>query len=817
MNLLLGGQSEETSDFVTPSSSENRIDGVAKRRIGSRNSKLQARNDQIRLADEVAAILRNSDHAYLEAPTGSGKTLTVALIGEAWSGSAKLYLAHSVDIVDQTARQLDAFAAAGIIARRAAWGCMTWHAYREAVRRGRLEALLGTSAPPLVFVDECHIGGADGRQDNISFQAIRDTAQKVVWISATPWDINEEILGVREGRTAVLGMQEAFGLGLLNATDIVRIDCGLKLRAAVARLEKASGSAFSKLAAHSVIIEQDSAERAYDDLSQQVQEILERPVRPSDVSTIVRHRIRLLADLYLQRHMSERALFWLPNQAYARECARYIGDRLPGGERAEAILHDPGNSTAEAEFAVAAREDFSREDGAVRVACVVFRLREGFDSPGLRLGFDCSWSPRNLRGTVQKIGRLTRRSPGKPRSQYYYAVDVKTVAGVRSQQFSDAFLGGVQAALRSDVQSAQFTAEAIIEAGAIAGAMSGNGAFSPRRFRSGATWPQNRTNSAQVPLFEFDDVTGYVEVSRATLDAAFVKPDEALDDAAVRDLAAHLLEAFEAGKALSDLPPPVTNALKRCTRKIDNLYDLSMVRRLNRAAPDLATAWNCALPQAVLARLDREDAIVAAIEAGGPRPAPATGDGIILSRALSRSHRQCRPDLIARMTALGMYEAKAVRVARQQRETEEHIERIVGAIEAGGDPPHQASPDRQRLNGWLSPFGRKTRADVRQRIALVRPDLLPRGISYAERDAARRSKQLELIGWVDEHQCVPPSNSALGRTLSGWLRARPTFLADFMTELREQARTADLQHKLAQMLEPKPTRRGACLQKPSTP
>lgn len=773
----------------------------------SRRPLMQARDDQVRLAAHVRSILRESDHAFLESPTGSGKTLTMALIGEAWTKRTKVYLAHSIDIIDQTARQMDHYAAAGVIADRSSWRCLTWHAYREAVRRDRLAVLLGTASPPLVLVDECHIGGADGREGNLSYQAIRETARKVVWISATPWDINESVLGPREGRSAVLGMQEAFGLGLLNSTDIVRIDCGLKLRAAVAHFEKLTGAAFSSLAAQSVYVDKNCAEEAHDDLSEQVRALLDRPLRPSDVSTIVRHRIRLLADVYLQRHMSERAMFWLPNQSYAKECAQYISDRLPCGERAEAIVHDPGNSTAEAEYAIQAREEFSREAGSVRVACVVFRLREGFDSPGLRLGFDCSWSPRNLRGTVQKIGRLTRRAPGKPRSQYYYAVDVKTVAGARSRQMSEVFLGGVQAALRSDVPSAQFTAEAIIEAGAIAGAMSGNGDFIPRRFLSQRDWLGTTMTCAHVPLFEFDDVTGYAEVSRATLDAAFVKSEEALNPAAAMDIANRLLEALEDGSAPEDLPQVVRNALRRCTVQFDDLYDPLMLRRLNRAAPQLAMEWNCLLRPSVLERMDHEDAIVAAIEAGEPRPHLSTLAGERLSRALSRTQPQFRPDLAARMAAIGMYEPKAERNARLMRETDEHIERIIGAIESGAEPPKQGTVDRRKLDGWLSPFGRKTRSDVRERIAKVRPSLLPKGISYAERDTTRRAKQDELVAWIAEHQRLPPCQSKIGRWLQCWTRNKPSFLGDFLTELEHVAQCDTLHRALSNLKKHKAKKR----------
>jgi hypothetical protein len=510
----------------------------------------------------------------------------------------------------------------------------------------------------------------------------------------------------------------------------------------------------------------------------------------------VRHRIRLLADLYLQRHMAERAMFWLPNQAYARECAQYISDRLPRGQRAEAIIHDHGNSVAEHDYAIAAREEFAREEGSVRVACVVFRLREGFDSPGLRLGFDCSWSPRNLRATVQKIGRLTRKAPGKPRSQYYYAVDVKTVAGARASQLSDAFLGGVQAALRADIPSAQFTAEAIIEAGAIAEAMSGRVGVRPRSFWSHGAWSGEEVARTHVPLFEFEQVAGYAEVSRATLDAAFVKSDELLDDCIVAELAVHLLEALEQGLSAGDFPPAMVNALRRCCTKLDSLHDLMIHRRLNRASPALAARWRCVLPDSWLDRMDREDAIVAAIEAGKPRPSQRTFGGQQFSRALIATGPYFRPDLAARMAALGQYEPQQGRRSRLKRETDLNIERIVGSIERGEEPPAQGTADRNRLSGWLSPFGSKTRPDVRERIERVRPDLIPKGISYAERDSSRRQRQLEMIAWVKQHRALPPSSSDLGKILKSWLQRNPSFLAEFLKELKIAARSEKIDVKL---------------------
>lgn len=679
----------------------------------------------------------------------------------------------------------------GIIADRSMWRCMTWQAYRSAVKRGRLNDVAGTDTPELVVVDECHIGGNNRNDANASFTAIRASAKRVIWVSATPWDLNERVMGRREGHTAILSMPDAFKLGLLNPTDIVRIDCGLKLRAAVAQLEMKTKTPFAMLAANSLEIDSQSAVQAYDQLADQVHEMLGRQIRVTDVSTIVRHRVRLLADLYLQKHKTERAMFWLPNQAYAKECARYLAERLPQSKTAEAIIHEAARSTAEAEYALRARDSFADPNGNVRVACVVFRLREGFDSPSLRLGFDCSWSPRNLKAAVQKIGRLTRNSASKRRSQFYYAVDVKTIAGARSASMSDAYIGAVQNALDSDEDTATFTAESIIEAGAITAAMNGHENSNPRAFAATPSWRATPTK-ATIPLFDFDAVSGFAEISRATLDSAFLPTAKEIPEEAVREIALGVINMLERGQTLCDTNHIGHNALHRLCFKDDTSYDLGIVRRVNRVAPGLAYRWRCTLSAKVLARMAREDEIVEAIERGASRPDRSTDEWKTLTRLLTKGHRCFRADLARRMAALGKYEEKQARNERLRAETEAHIDRIIGAIEQGATPPKQGTADRRRLDGWLSPFGRKTRPDVRKRIAIAQPNLLPKGISKADREQRRLEVTSAIVAWVSNNKAIPPATSHEGKALRNWLKSKPSFLPSVIEAIHQAAHPARL-------------------------
>jgi superfamily II DNA or RNA helicase len=712
---------------------------------------------QIGLSLTIAVILARSAHAYLEAPTGTGKTLAIALAGEQCGPDLVIYLTHSIDIQNQVRKDFDSFAAQGHTTP-GRWHIMTWQLFCSAAKSGRLEALIGTANPPLVFVDECHFGGTATDMAKTSFQMIRATAQKVCWVSATPWDLDEKTLGRRHSFTAVLTMEDAYRNKLLNPVDIVRVDCGLHIRAAVDRLERSTGLSFSTIASRTVDINQQDAEQTYQELAAEIRQLTGRSLTLADVAPILRHRFRLMADLYLAHHKSERAMFWLPNRSLARECADYLTRRLPGAQHAAAIV-DAEGLAYEAEMSAKAIADFQDVTSPLRVACVVYRLREGFDSRPLRLGFDCSWSPKRLRIAVQKIGRLTRTDDHKPTSQYYYAVDVKTVAGIGSEKLNPAYLAAVQQRLETSPSDAEFAGEAIIESRALSNAVGGDRQHSDAHAKSEILATSDaHVHTLRTPLFAFDSVDGFKVIDSATLARTYIPKSSAADRFAqlITDFERGIIK--ERGISKSTGNSAAYRRLRACCIKGTADYDGDIAERLKACAPGLVKRWNdlhaLANDKGNLRR-KRETYLVGQILGGKPRPASTSCDGQILRRALSRSGTYARPDLVQKLEKAGLFEAKAARADRHAIEKSENIARIVGAIEQGGKPPPQGTVDRRRLSGWLSPFGPKTNDEVRRRIARCRPDLMPKGISADDRDQARAEKLADVRSLMIEHGFIP--------------------------------------------------------------
>jgi superfamily II DNA or RNA helicase len=725
---------------------------------------IKPRPHQETLCAQVAEILRRADHAYLEAPTGTGKTLAIALIAEKLDPRSAIYLTHSADIAQQASGELARFARAGLI-RPDRLQVMTWQMFCSAIWRGRLTALAGTDCPDLVFVDECHFGGTESGMPRKSFATIKAAARQIVWVSATPWNLEEKTLGQRGGHTAALSMEEAYRQKLLNPVELLRVDCGLHIRAAVANLERLAGSAFSVLSSRTVDIDEADAEQTYQELEAEIRALTGRKLTLGDVAPIVRHRYRLMADLYLARHRSERAMFWLPNRHFARECAAYITKRLPGQQRAEAIVDSEGLAY-EAEQSKAAIASFEDATSDVRVACVVYRLREGFDSPELRLGFDCSWSPSSLRIAVQKLGRLTRVSPHKPTSQYYYAVDVKTVAGVGAHKLSPDYLNTVREAFESntpttsaatvpgsvDAMDPQFAGEALLEARALHQAAAGSvGRWTLMASVETLHTKNGAVQAVRMPLVAFDQVDQFRVIDSAILSRAVLRR------LTLAERVELVVQAYEAGEK----PPTKTTEhieLARRCRKDSIHYDVHMTSRMRAAAPGKVKAWDRIAEQVVVRSQERRARVTLLVDKmlrGEPRPSQKSNDGKLLSRALTRDNKYGQHDLIAKLQAAGLWTSKAERMAQFGAETEAHIARIIGAIECGRDPPRQGTADRSRLSGWLSPCGRKTRQDVRERIAACRPDLLPKGITYADRDRHRTERTAAVVCYARENGALP--------------------------------------------------------------
>lgn len=674
------------------------------------------------LAGATLEILRSASHAYLEAPTGTGKTLICAAVGNALPGFQKLFLANTLDLVAQARDEFLDLEDCGFISDLSSWRFHTWQAFRAASDCGRLADLVG-SDPVVAFVDECHIGGtAHSCGENKSFRIIRENCSKTVWVSATPWQIDEDLLGRREGHTARLSSTEAYDLGLMSDVDVVRVDCGLKITAATAFIEQKTGRNFEDLSVADVDFEASTVDDAYEILASIAQRLDRGELGVRDVASIVEFRWRIMADLYLDRHSGEKAIFWLPNQAHARACAAYLTRRLPGTNRAHAFIavsRDPIETARDHREL----QSFKNADGDCRVAAVVYRLREGFNLPSLALGFDCSWHPKSPRVAVQKIGRLTRRSFGKNGATYYYAVDVRTVAGLNGRTISDKVIDYISRETGRDTIDVRGSVVAALEMSAIRDAMglaagpTNGGDVNLRRTALGST-------ESRRPLFDFRSIEGSKEHSHIPLSAIFALGEGYTDDPV-------LLPRIIAYEGV--MPPPTTRAYRTIWKILRSDTSEGAAARQLLAHLVKIRAYNGFRKVGKEELWARVEKTIQAIEAGGERPRSTSEEGRELYRAISKGtyFNSAMRDRLLRLNRPDL------RLKAQQSPVKaSEIERIVGAIERGEEPPKPGTADHAKLHGWVSSFGRKRIPGVRDRIARVRPDLLPRGVSYEDRDAA---------------------------------------------------------------------------------
>jgi superfamily II DNA or RNA helicase len=298
----------------------------------------QERGYQNSLVDELCQLFQHAEYAYLEAATGTGKTLIIALLAERLRLEHVTYVVHSIDILNQAQQDILDYVDAGLISQEIEWRFLTWQAY---ARKMRWVFTDDDSKPdPFVVVDECHMGGVlDVQSVKKSFSVIVNKAKKILWVSATPWELDEKLMGARQGHTAYYGYKEAYDEGILNKTELVRVDCGLDITL-TRNQENLSARELLKHEKDTLEIEGASADATFEQLNLEVRRALGRGLRTTDVPLLVQHRYQLMAQLYVAMHRDEKAIFWLPTKQHARMCAEYINRQMESETAAIAVTGD---------------------------------------------------------------------------------------------------------------------------------------------------------------------------------------------------------------------------------------------------------------------------------------------------------------------------------------------------------------------------------------------------------------------------------------------------------------------------------------------
>lgn len=369
---------------------------------------------QKRLVEDWTKIIRKPvhtgnrhHHAYVQSPTGTGKTLIAFAIGAARRGK-KAFITPRYTLNEQNREEGQDFDLASGFEFYTIQG-LYHRLKREPIRIDDL------------FFDECHLYTSGDDLKMVSEIIEQVQPRTVTYISATTSGLNEDRIGPRHGYTAIYRYEDAYRDGFLHPVTLVRYNTStnLKMKKLVASMnEKLDGQTTDDLNLEGL-----------EDPEDQARWCRRHGIRAADLHALVWHRIEQMTDWYASTHLGEQAIFYVPWVSFLEKTLKRLQKRFMASGKRVSIRTIHGSQPSKTKQAVS--NDF--RDGKIDVVVACKMLREGFNHHGLALAYDCAYSPKDLRSMLQKIGRLTRRAKNKPTSLYHYAVDSHLVLAHKRQ------------------------------------------------------------------------------------------------------------------------------------------------------------------------------------------------------------------------------------------------------------------------------------------------------------------------------------------------------------------------------------------------
>lgn len=337
---------------------------------------------QLHAIEQLNKIYQKSSHAYLQMPTGTGKTFTALKFAESNGFKHCVWLCGSKEITEQ-ARE-----AAQENKIKGQWTFKTWQGFRSLKHKDDIS---------LLIIDEIHFGGSSNKVNKSSIYKIKEhyNPKNLLYLSASPWYLNEEDLG-ETNKIVKLGLKEALQKKYINDVELNSYCVGLD--ASILAIETQTKRTFESLERND-----------YDKLRKDVGEEI-----AISVKNVIRKRISEMAEIYGCAERGNQCLFFCPTVKETEYAKDYL-NKLYGDGTADYISGDMSNAKQKVK---------AFKDKKFIILCTCIMLNEGFDYPPLEVIFDCNFSFKNPRRTYQKIGRLLRVHKAKPVSRYYYAKDL---------------------------------------------------------------------------------------------------------------------------------------------------------------------------------------------------------------------------------------------------------------------------------------------------------------------------------------------------------------------------------------------------------
>ena len=380
--------------------------------------------------------------AFLQMPTGTGKTRTAIAFAQRHLESAKnrnvVWVAHQTNLVKQAKQDLlnligdvseitdrnltDPLEVDGVT-----WHFQTWQGLRE-------QPTEHLKTFQMIITDEVHCGGSESNTEKKSFNTIlkKGVIKDHLYVSATPWDLDSELFeGLTEEHLAVYSWQDAINNGSISDVIFCKYDSALTLEIE----DRTSGMEADPVDASSM-----------EELVGSVQEIGIDVCDEVSLSVLHKAKARCLFDAFFQEEVKNKVI--PPTLVFCRSVDQ-PDDPLSIMSLKKMFLEMcakrlkgvSGSNIADSCYGERSGKECSDvlkgfKAGTPRVLFVVQMANEGFDYRELECVIDFRMNAVNAKRTVQKIGRLLRVSAGKPAARYYYCDSIENhlkIDGVKKE------------------------------------------------------------------------------------------------------------------------------------------------------------------------------------------------------------------------------------------------------------------------------------------------------------------------------------------------------------------------------------------------
>lgn len=400
-----------------------------------------SRDYQRQKIEDLKRIHITSQEAFLQMPTGTGKTITALLyaIESLKSNSPKkvTWVVHQTFLVTQSFTDLkNDFSKFGVSfcnnkqtakVNNISFEFMTWHSLSNSIKE---DSHIGSD---LLVIDEAHYGASGIASSHKSFKTIvrSNLFKKHLYVSATPWELDRTVYpkildkkgNVKKEFCAILSMKESTDLNIIsdvfikvvNSADTLKIknyDGDSEQTLEDSDIKKLS----SKVAKNSKICLRDS--RSINSLHKSVTVSIIQAYKQLEIKNgIIPPTIIFCSGIKGNPRAITEVSVMLKKALYTPKldlCSMVsvAHSKLPGDEAQKNI------------------DLFTK--GKVKILLVAGMAQEGFNYPNLEVALDLCPSHDNIRRFQQKMGRVIRLK--KSPARYYYADTVKNYITSRGER-----------------------------------------------------------------------------------------------------------------------------------------------------------------------------------------------------------------------------------------------------------------------------------------------------------------------------------------------------------------------------------------------